>query len=115
MQWSKDRVNSIWWRGDVLCFFCVYLCVFVCVFVYVFVCVFVCAFVVVVCERCSRAEIGSILLGGEEAGRDPGLTVAKSNGASTPLYIMMMMMMNMVESETRMIYNFKMVASLLPP
>ena len=50
-----------------------------------YLCVNLCAFVVVVCERCSRGEIGSILLGGEEAGRDPGLTVAKSNGASTPL------------------------------
>ena len=41
-----------------------------------------------VCEsskRCSRAEIGSILLGGEEArGGTQGLTVAKSNRASTP-------------------------------
>ena len=81
-----------------------------------------CAFVVVVCERCSRGEIGSILLGGEEAGRDPGLTVAKSNGASTPLYIIMMMMtmtmtmlMMIMVSEIRMICNIKTVASLLPP
>ena len=65
------------------------LCMYICIYIYVCICVcmyvFVCAFVVVVCERCSRGEIGSILLGGEEAGRDPGLTVAKSNGASTPL------------------------------
>ena len=39
----------------------------------------------VVCERCGGAEIGSILLGGEEArGGTQGLTVAKSNRASTP-------------------------------
>ena len=62
-----------------------YLCMHLCLYLCVYLCVNLCAFVVVVCERCSRGEIGSILLGGEEAGRDPGLTVAKSNGASTPL------------------------------
>ena len=52
----------------------VFVYVFVCVFVYVFVCVFVCAFVMVVCERCSRGEIGSILLGGEEGEEEePGV------------------------------------------
>ena len=79
-------------------FVCKFVYVFVHAFVFVFVCVNLCAFVVVVCERCSRGEIGSILLGGEEAGRDPGLTVAKSNGASTPLYIMVGMMRLMSRS-----------------
>ena len=53
---------------------CICINVFVRSFVFVFVCVFVCAFVVVVCERCSRGEIGSILLGGEEGEEEePGV------------------------------------------
>ena len=55
-------------------FVCKFVYVFVHAFVFVFVCVNLCAFVVVVCERCSRGEIGSILLGGEEGEEEePGV------------------------------------------
>ena len=74
-----------------VCGVCLYahvrLCVCLCVVYGCVWCVCLCM-VCGVCEsskRCSRAEIGSILLGGEEArGGTQGLTVAKSNRASTP-------------------------------
>ena len=69
-----STLSNRWKVGSVCICRKVFLRSFVFVFVYVFVCVFVCAFLMVVCERCSRGEIGSILLGGEEGEEEePGV------------------------------------------